>query len=185
MEPNTCDKNEKGEIMLEALIVYSVTIFLLFFILALFCVFYQIWNIQTIANETASRIAQVYRYMYADIDTGYVSMEQVSGLERYRYLLGMKYIMELEAGARADSYIGNRLDHTSFVSKIIEPQIRFEVKKDALASRHVEVTVAEEFWVPFGTALSYFGFQDSIRYEAKAYAKCLDIIDYINMVDYV
>ena len=49
----------------------------------------------------------------------------------------------------------------------------------------MEVTVAEEFWVPFGTALSYFGFQDSIRYEAKAYAKCLDIIDYINMVDYV
>lgn len=29
-------KNEKGEVMLESLIVYSVTIFLLFFILAIF-----------------------------------------------------------------------------------------------------------------------------------------------------
>ena len=33
-------KNENGEVMLESLIVYSVTIFLLFFILAIFfCTF--------------------------------------------------------------------------------------------------------------------------------------------------
>ena len=34
-------KNENGEVMLESLIVYSVTIFLLFFILAIFSVLFQ------------------------------------------------------------------------------------------------------------------------------------------------
>ena len=53
-------KNENGEVMLESLIMYSVTIFLLFFILAIFSVLFQRWNIQTIANESATRVAQTY-----------------------------------------------------------------------------------------------------------------------------
>lgn len=53
-------KNEKGEVMLESLIVYSVTIFLLFFILAIFSVLFQHWNIQTVANESVIRVAQTY-----------------------------------------------------------------------------------------------------------------------------
>ena len=53
-------KNENGEVMLESLIVYSVTIFLLFFILAIFSVPFQHWNIQTVANESVIRVAQTY-----------------------------------------------------------------------------------------------------------------------------
>ena len=53
-------KNENGEVMLESLIVYSVTIFLLFFILAIFSVLFQHWNIQTVANESVIRVAQTY-----------------------------------------------------------------------------------------------------------------------------
>ncbi len=66
-------KNENREVMLESLIVYSVTIFLLFFILTIFSVFFQRWNIQTIANEAATRVAQTYKLMDADVVTDYVS----------------------------------------------------------------------------------------------------------------
>ena len=55
-------KNENGEVMLESLIVYSVTIFLLFFILAIFSVLFQRWNIQTIANEAATRVWKVQSF---------------------------------------------------------------------------------------------------------------------------
>ena len=54
------EKYDKGEVMPEALIVYTITIFLLFFILAIFSVLFQRWNIQTIANESATRVAQTY-----------------------------------------------------------------------------------------------------------------------------
>ena len=43
-------KNENGEVMLEFLIVYMVTIFLLFFIISIFEVLFQRWNIQAIEN---------------------------------------------------------------------------------------------------------------------------------------
>lgn len=178
-------QSERGAIMLEALIVYPVTIFLLFFVLALFSVFYHIWNIQAIANEAAVKAAQTYRYTEADIEAGYVSAEQVSGLERYRYLLGAQDTMEAEARTKIQTYIKKRLDHTSFVNKVTEPEIEFRIENDALSNRHVEVVVTEEFTVPFGDALSYFGYDNMIQYEATAYADCLDIIDYINTVDFV
>lgn len=54
------EKYDKGEVMPESLIVYTITIFLLFFILAIFSVLFQRWNIQTIANESATRVAQTY-----------------------------------------------------------------------------------------------------------------------------
>lgn len=185
LKNSTGSENERGMVMLEALIVYTITIFLLFFLLALFSVFYHIWNIQTIANEAAMRIAQTYKYRDADADTGYVTIDQISGLEKYRYFVGAQHSAETSAKSKIQDYINDRLDHTSFVNKVAEPEIYFEVKQDALSNRHVEVTVMQKFVVPFGDALTYFGYDNMIQYEVTAYAECLDIIDYINMVDFV
>lgn len=179
-------KNDTGgAVMLEALIVYMVTVFLLFFVLALFCIFYHIWNMQTIANETAMRIAQTYKFEEADVDTGYVTLEQLTSLERYRYLSGVSVRVEQTAQEKMTEYINRRLDRVSFVHKIAEPEIRLSIQKDGLGSRHVEVSISERFTVPFGAALTYFGYDDEITYECTAYADCLDLIDYVNTVDYV
>ena len=177
-------KEANGTIMLEALIVYMVTVFLLFFVLALFCIFYQLWNMQTIANETAARIAQTYKFAEADIDTGYVTLDQLTNLEQYRYLPGVSAKTEQDVQEKLTKYVNRRLDRVSFVHKVVEPMIRLEVKKDGLSSRHVEVSISETFSVPFGEALTYFGYEDEIHYECTAYAECLDLIDYINTVDY-
>lgn len=170
--------------MLEALIVYTVTIFLLFLVLAMFAVFYHIWNIQTIANEAASLAAQTYKLGNSPTDTGYVTLKEVCDIDEYRYMFGNDMDLEKKADSRVKLYANTRLDHTSFVHKLAEPEISVEVKKDALASRHIEVTISETFTVPFGQALDYFGYDSTIVYEAKAYADCIDLIDYITMVDY-
>ena len=179
------DSGEQGFMMLEAMIVYMVTVFLLFFILALFCVFYHIWSMQTVANEAAARVAQTCKFTDADIDTGYVTKEQVTGLERYRYVSGKAESMQLVAQEKLEAYINRRLDRVSFVHKIASPEIRVEIKKDGMASRHVEVYISEKFRVPFGGALTYFGYNDTIHYECTAYAEFLDLIDYVNTVDFV
>lgn len=179
------DNGTEGAIMLEALIVYMVTVFLLFFILALFCVFYHIWSMQTIANEAATRVAQSCKFSEADIDTGYVTLEELTSLERYRYLKNKSERMEQIAQEKLEDYVNRRLDRVSFVHKMADPEIRMEIKKDGMASRHIEVHITEKFQVPFGAALTYFGYDDTISYECTSYAKCLDIIDYINTVDFV
>ena len=43
-------------------------------------------EVQTIANESATRVAQTYKLMDADVDTGYVSKSEVSEVREYRYI---------------------------------------------------------------------------------------------------
>lgn len=176
--------NEKGEIMLEALIVYTVTIFLLFLILAIFSVLFQRWNIQTIANESATRIAQTYKLAEADESTGYVTEQQILNVREYRYLWNDSELKNA-ATQKITDYAKLRLSKTTFTKDVTEPQIEVNVTSDSLARRHIDVTITGEYAVPFGEALSYFGFESTITYEVTAYADCVDIIDYVNTVDYV
>ncbi len=79
-------KKNSGEVMIESLVVYTITIFLLFFILALFSALYQRWNVQTIANESATRYAQTYRFDNKDVSSGYITKDQLTEVKDYRYV---------------------------------------------------------------------------------------------------
>lgn len=179
-------KNNKGAIMLEALIVYTVTLFLLFFVLAIFTVLFQRWNLQTIANDAAARMAQTYRLNKADEITGEVSVEELTEVGIYRYagnLITKK--METSIDKRVSDYASWRLQKTTFTKNVTEPVIKTIVHPDALGRRHIEVSIVGEYRVPFAEAMNFFGFGKTIKYEVKAYADCVDMIDYINLVDYV
>ena len=167
------------------MIVYTITIFLLFFILAIFCVLFQRWNIQVIANESATRVAQTYRFSDADTVTGEVKESEITNVEQYRYLFGNAETLEASAQDRIQTYAKDRLKKTTFTKDVVEPTVTVKVVRDALARRHVEVTIKGEYSVPFGEALSYFGFGSTTVYETTAYAECLDFSDYINTVDFV
>ena len=148
--------NESGEVMLEGLIVYTITVFLLFFLLAIFSVLFQAWNVQTIANETAAKAAATYKLADSDLADPYVSFE----------------------------YSQDRLQKTTYTKAVTQPEVVVQVKEDTLARRHIEVTITGEYTVPFGEALSYFGFDSIAHYETTASAECLDLIDYIDTVDF-
>lgn len=186
MKMKICASDQRGEIMLESLIVYSVTILLLFFILAIFSVLYQRWNIQTIANETATRIAQTYRFSTADESSGYVSQGTLTGVGPYRYFTNaVTNTMESDAKTRMTSYAKWRMTNTTFAKNVKEPTYDVKVVGDGLGRRHIELTITGEYAVPFGSVLGVFGFDETTVYETKAYAECVDIIDYVNFIDYV
>lgn len=170
--------------MLESLIVYTITIFLLFFILAIFSVLFQRWNIQTIANESATRVAQTYKLTDADTVTGSVTVDQISAISPYRYIFS-KSDLQTSATKKIKDYATTRLANTTYTKNVTEPVISVEVKKDALSRKHIEVTISGEYSVPFGEALSYFGFESTTKYTQTSYAECVDMIDYVNTIDFV
>ena len=174
--------NESGEVMLEGLIVYTITVFLLFFLLAIFSVLFQAWNVQTIANETAAKAAATYKLADSDLADPYVSVEQITGISRFRYWFGDDSL-EREAETKSFEYSQDRLQKTTYTKAVTQPEVVVQVKEDTLARRHIEVTITGEYTVPFGEALSYFGF-DSIAHYETASAECLDLIDYIDTVDF-
>lgn len=175
--------NESGEVMLEGLIVYTITVFLLFFLLAIFSVLFQAWNVQTIANETAAKAAATYKLADSDLADPYVSVEQITGISRFRYWFGDDSL-EREAETKSFEYSQNRLQKTTYTKAVTQPEVVVQVKEDTLARRHIEVTITGEYTVPFGEALSYFGFDSIAHYETTASAECLDLIDYIDTVDF-
>ena len=175
--------NESGEVMLEGLIVYTITVFLLFFLLAIFSVLFQAWNVQTIANETAAKAAATYKLAYSDLADPYVSVDQITGISRFRYWFGDDSL-EREAETKSFEYSQDRLQKTTYTKAVTQPEVAVQVKEDTLARRHIEVTITGEYTVPFGEALSYFGFDSIAHYETTASAECLDLIDYIDTVDF-
>jgi hypothetical protein len=60
-----------------------------------------------------------------------------------------------------------------------------EIKSDYLARRHVEVTVTSKFVVPFHNAFEYIGLGNALTYRATGYADCVDLLDYLNTVEFV
>ena len=175
--------NESGEVMLEGLIVYTSTVFLLFFLLAIFSVLFQAWNVQTIANETAAKAAATYKLADSDLADPYVSVDQITGISRFRYWFGDDSL-EREAETKSFEYSQDRLQKTTYTKAVTQPEVAVQVKEDTLARRHIEVTITGEYTVPFGEALSYFGFDSIAHYETTASAECLDLIDYIDTVDF-
>ena len=175
--------NESGEVMLEGLIVYTITVFLLFFLLAIFSVLFQAWNVQTIANETAAKAAATYKLADSDLADPYVSVDQITGISRFRYWFGDDSL-EREAETKSFEYSQERLQKTTYTKAVTQPEVAVQVKEDTLARRHIEVTITGEYTVPFGEALSYFGFDSIAHYETTASAECLDLIDYIDTVDF-
>ena len=175
--------NESGEVMLEGLIVYTITVFLLCFLLAIFSVLFQAWNVQTIANETAAKAAATYKLADSDLADPYVSVDQITGISRFRYWFGDDSL-EREAETKSFEYSQDRLQKTTYTKAVTQPEVAVQVKEDTLARRHIEVTITGEYTVPFGEALSYFGFDSIAHYETTASAECLDLIDYIDTVDF-
>lgn len=177
-------ENERGEVMLEALIVYSITTFLLFLILALFSIMYQSWNVQIIANETATRVAQTYRLEQADIITGYATEEEIANIGLYRYIFGHDEDILNAQTSKLSLYANERLLKTTYTRRVTEPQINVTVETDALARRHIKVNIWGAYTVPFGEALAFFGFDSIASYNVTVYAECVDLLDYVSTVDY-
>lgn len=181
-------KDDKGELMMEALIVYTITIFLLFFILAIFSALFQRWNLQIIANEAAARMAQTYRLDAADASSGYITEKDLVEISPYRYLhrVDSENGLKIKTEKKISEYAGWRLARTTYTKNVSEPKCSIvKVTPDAMGRRHLVLTITGEYAVPFGEALAFFGFSGTIEYEVTAYADCIDIIDYINLVDYV
>ena len=93
--------------------------------------------------------------------------------------------MATDAEEKISKYAKERLQKTTFTKNVSEPVVSVDVVHDGLARRHIEVTITGEFSVPFGEALSYFGFDSVISYKSTAYSECIDFSDYINTIDFV
>lgn len=174
-------KNNEGYIMLESLWVLVVTTIVLCFLFSMLFIYYQQWSLRTIADDAAAQVAQTYKTPYAEMD-GYMTEAQIKKIDIYRY---NKEDIRLLNEQRVKKYVKQRAKAIFITTSRTEPQTTLKINKDSHARRHATVTIKGSYVVPFGGIMKLAGGKGAISYEVSSTAECVDLLDYMNMIDYI
>ena len=175
--------DSSGEIMLESILVIIPILFVLVFLICLGFYFYQHWNIQITANETASKVAESYQYLSCELGTGVSSYGEVKDVNLYRYGY-WKDKYEATNISRGRQYMKKYLSLVSLAYPKSTPKMNIRKVNDGLFERHIEVELEGTYRLPFSEGFAIFGFAEEFHYSAAGYAVCTDLIDYMGTVNY-
>lgn len=175
---------ERGEVMIESLLVYLVTVLLLFLILALTCVWYQRLTVNIVANDTAEKIASSFRMGSSALEDGRYTEDDLKQMKQYRYMLFNYAELREKAENATTAYAMNRLTRSSFFGTVSEDEtdITFSIESDGIGRRHVVVSITGTYNLPFKEVFEYFGMSDYAGYTVNGYAECMDILAYYSDV---
>ena len=181
-------KDESGEIAIESMLVLITVLFILVFLMNLGFFFYQRWNVQIVANDTASKVAEIYPLLDSSLGQGVTDYDQVMGVAKYRSssLIGVtKERYKEENQNRGEDYGKRYISLVSLSYGMGEPEVQVRVVEDAFASKHIETTVKATYTLPFSEGFRVFGFKTSYEFEGMGYAVVSDLSDYLGMVNYL
>lgn len=180
------NRGQKGELMIESMLVMIPVLFVLVFIFCLGFFMYQQWNVQTTATETANKIGELYPLIEVDLKEGVSSFSQVENMPKYRYLTLFGH-SDLEGHNRekGTDYAKRYLSLISLAYPASAPDIKIEVKNDACFMRHITVDVSGEYNLPFGEGFEVFGLKSKYVFTGHGESVCTDMSDYISSVNYI
>lgn len=179
-------RQDSGEVMLEGMIVMIMTMLLLIWILAVGFLHYQRYTLTIVTNDAAAKIAATYQNPGSDLIMGYVSMEDFSERDLFRWAGINKYTgLRAVNEEKAEAYIRYILEHTNFTGTIADVKVELKLLPDSPLRRHVEIRTECTFNTPFGEALEFFGMDGKVTYTACGRAECSDMLDYCSTVDFV
>lgn len=179
--------DESGEIMIESLIIVLMTTFILIFMISVGFLLYEKSVLNTVANETVTEIAQMYKYtsvMDKDITSKEEMLSALDSVKKYRYLF-CGGSLEADNVAKADNYSITRLAKTSFATEEGVPTIEVNTIRSDIGRRYIEVTIEARYSIFWGGALEAFGMDSAYTVTSTAYAECNDISNYYNTVSFV
>lgn len=181
-------KNESGAIAVESMLVLITVLFILVFLMNLGFFFYQRWNVQITANDTASKVAEVYPLLDSALGSGVTDYNQVMGVAKYRYsswIMGSKEKYKEENRIRGENYGKKYISIVSLTYGIGDPDVQVRMVEDAFASKHIETTVKATYILPFSEGFQIFGFKSAYEFEGIGYAVVSDFSDYLGTVNYL
>lgn len=174
-------KNKNAEVMVEASLILSVAVIVVFMLFYLGFIMYHQTLITSVANQTASNIAQAYGNQYKDPVSGYVD---VSNLDREGIVNKMKNQAYGEVIAKkAEWFSKYRMAKGEFLNSEdpVKVDVRIENKHGALLRAQIVVDVEASYDLPF---VKFFGIGDSVlTYHSTGRADCYEIMDYVNIVE--
>ncbi len=175
--------DEQGTVMLESVFGIFVSIIIMAFLLSFGFYLYQQTVMDIVANETAEEVVQTYKLRNVN-DCSEISLDDVTGVARYRYLLfATQYDKANET--KGATLANVRLSKTSLAQSDSAPRVEIEKIGDDIGRMHYEVTLTQEYEFMLGDLLEFMGLQDAETMSTTVYVESVDISNYINTVKMV
>lgn len=167
-------EENSGEIMIEALLVFIPTLFVIVFLIALGFIYYQKWNVQYVADAVAEQVALSYGYDEDGVTNGELTKEQITNRRIYRYSFD-KGKTEKRAVDAGQKYGAHLLELTNLAKPRNKETIEVSIEEDSLGRRHAQVKVKGSYHMYFAEGLRVMGFGENYTYEATSLAECYDM----------
>ena len=177
------EKKEKGEVMIEGMMVMIITIIVLIWLLALGFLHYQRTTLTIVANDVATKIASSYHNPSSDPVMGYVSNTDLAQRDIYRDDAS-SYLHSINEN-KAQKYAEYMLNRTNFVGTIQSVNTDVEYIKDSQLRQHIKVTVKCTFHTPFSFDSKLIPFNGNVTYTASARRDCTELSDYASTTDFL
>lgn len=173
-------KSEEGVIILEATFCLLVSLLVVFLLMSAAFWLYQQVMVGVVCNEVASEVAQNYKLLELD-DNNSVSLEDVTGVGKYRYSI-FKKSFEQKNEKKAADYTRGRLAKTSLAQSAQAPEVKITTSIDDIGRRHYEVTVTQRYTFLLGRLLEFIGQKETQTISRTAYVQSTDMLSYVNTV---
>lgn len=182
----TLKRNETGEVMLEAALLFPMILVMIMLMISVGFVFYQKAMMQSVAEEIASDIAAGYKYTDWRIWESNLTEQQVRKVKKYRTSL-LLLSMKNRCKSKAEGYLGNRVSAASLGVSDGTPQVdSVKLKVDNVGRVHIEVCISMQSEVVLERVLkSMHILDDTPVFTATAYAECMDITAYASQVHFL
>lgn len=174
--------SESGEIMLEGMIIVILTVFILFWLLAVGFLHYERYLVTAVTNNAAKKVATTYSNPTTDMVMGYIEIDDISKRDLYRRLGGGD--LEDVNESRVEAYLKYMFSKLGVVDNLTA-NLEFTADNFSSSRGHVKLTVNCSFVTPFGGMIEAFGLKGLLSFESVAYAECQDLSNYVMTTDFV
>lgn len=178
------ERNQQGEVMLEASFILVSIILLLMALLSLSFFFYQEAMMTSVASEIAADVAKNYKFTDMEVGTGDITLDDTTSVKMFRMSFG-KRSMENAHADRAEDYAEWRIGLSTMGINAEDIDVDCEVTSSGIGRAYVKVTVSQETDFFLSDLLEFMGIADeNTAFRSTAYAECVDLMGYTSMVNF-
>lgn len=173
--------SEKGNVVVEASIVLTIAVVMIGVLINLGVMIYNKSLMNSVAEDTAVNIANVYANTYREPFYGYIDESEFYKTELYRGLTNLIFKSHDQSAQRKATWFSLYSLKKRSLGEIKDPKIDVEVvrKPGTLIQKQVVVKIEAKFEMPM-TAI--WGGNTKTTYTAEGRADCIDLLDYFNTV---
>lgn len=177
-------KDQQGEIMLEATMIFVPVLLLLFALLSLSFLFYQEAMMTSVANEVASDVARNYKFTDMEIGEDTITLDDVTKVAMFRTTFGKKEVEQKQA-ERAEAYAPWRVGLSSLGLNPGELKVDCNITGSGIGRTYVQVTVSQQSDFFLSGILDMLGITENGQmFSSTAYAECVDLMGYTSLVNF-